>query len=50
MPMILGENSLNYGECIVYLGSKLVTKGTGELNFTVFDSTCPLKRLYTIFG
>lgn len=26
-----------------YLRSKLVFKGTGELNFTVFDSICPLR-------
>lgn len=44
MPKILGKKSLNYGECIVcYLGSKLVFKGVGELNFTVFDSICPLR-------
>lgn len=43
MPMPLGENSLNYRECTVYLRSKLVTMGTGELNLTVFDSICPLR-------
>lgn len=26
-----------------YLGSKLVFKGAGVLNFTVFDSICPLR-------